>query len=598
MTRLNPTALRGTTPTRLPRRTRSTLTWPALLLTGALVASACGGGSDDDATPTDTAQTTTTTTGDVSVTTADVSVTTADVSVTTADDGGTETTVADTAGPVDTPPATTAPAEEDPGVPADADLDAVLRFGADLVGSAAAGQRSFDLREVTGNVTTVGMFYSVYGGLMRRTPNGELIPDLAESAEAVDDSTILITLRPELTFSDGTPFDAEAVKTGLDLMVAEGNPLAVLETFKQLASVDVVSPTELQLNITDGASSAWFDSFMGSWETMIMKPDYTDFENPIGAGPMLLTEWQKEQSMTFTKSPSYWNADAILVAGLEVTHAPDPVSVSNAVRSDQIDAGQINPASAAQFDPERVLAFAGQDKAIHFMTCKRDVPLDDVRVRKALNLAVDRDILNEVAYNGLAEPMDGLWPTGHVLDNPDVSLSYDPDQARALLEEAGYGDGFEVDLYIIPIDPLPTLAELVQQMFADVGVTLNINASANYVQDFLIPQVAGLGLVPAWGANRGVFGQWSGEVAGNTCGYSDPDLDATIAELNTIGNADPQAVELWHELEAKIIEEDTLSVFLLFGSTIVATGDKVGAFVLMPYLIPWPELHDTYLLAS
>ncbi len=559
------------------RSRRSALT--ALLVAVALVAAACGGDDDDDATSEPAAS-----------------------EETAATDDGTDEAPSDSTEPPSDPAAdvttTTAVAVAE-GLPEGADPDGVLRIGYDLISSARAGGITFDLTAITGNLTDVGMLYTVYGGLLRRTAAGEMVPDLAENVEIVDDATILITLREGLTYSDGTPFDADAVKAGFELLLTDGDPAAFIEAYFNLQTIDVVSPIEVQLNIGAGAAAAWHDTFMGSWETMIMKPGHTDHQNPIGAGPMVLTEWRPEQSMSFEPNPTYWDADSITLGGLEVVHTVDPVSVTNGIRSDQIDVGTIDAIQAAQFEDDELLVLPGQDRAVHFMTCKRDAPLDDVLVRQALNLAVDRETLNEVAYNGLASPMTGLWPEGHQFDNPDVTTEYDPDRARELLAEAGYGDGLEVDLYVIQAEPMPTVAEVVQQMFADVGVTLNIIPSPNYVDEFLTAQQPGLGLVPAWGANRGEFGQWSGEVRGNTCNYVDPEIDAMVAELNTLSDSDPRTTELWHELEAKIMGEDSLSIFLLFGSLTAAIDtDRVALFTPVPFLILWPDLRASAVRAG
>ncbi len=409
-----------------------------------------------------------------------------------------------------------------------------------------------------------------------------------------------MTLREGLTFSDGTPFDADAVVASLLRTRDQGSPEGLSTNFFLLEEAEAVSPTEVRLTIGDGAASAWHDSYLGSWETIIVKPGETNFDRPIGAGPMVLTDWTKEQSMTFEKNPDYWDAENVLLGGIEVIHAPSDSSAgANALTAGQVDLAGLSVDEAPNFSEDQLLLQATQERGVHLMTCKRDAPLDDVRVRKALNLAVDREALNEAAFGGFFEPITGLWPDGHQFNNPDVTLEHDADEARALLEEAGYGDGIELDLYVIQAQGMPTAAEVLQQMYDDVGVTMNIIPATDYVGQFLVAAQPGLGLVPAWGGNKATLDQWSGETVANTCGHEDPELDAMIDELSELSDADPRAQELWWALEEKIIEEDALSVFLAFGTLIAGYDpDRVGQLTPMPFLNLWPDVRETYISAS
>ena len=129
----------------------------------------------------------------------------------------------------------------------------------------------------------------LYGRLLRQTLDGDFVPDLAESTTVPDPNTIEITLRDGLTFSDGTAFDAAAVKTGLERNLQEADRAVMTEPFYDLQAVNVTSPTTLTLTIANGKAAGWHDSFLAGLQTTITKPGQTDFADPIGAGPFKVT---------------------------------------------------------------------------------------------------------------------------------------------------------------------------------------------------------------------------------------------------------------------------------------------------------------------
>ena len=481
----------------------------------------------------------------------------------------------------------------------DADPEGVVRVGYDLV-AATRGGLTWDPTEVTTQLTDTGLFYLVYGSLLRPTAEGDLEPDLAESTEIVDPNTIEVALRDGLTFSDGTPFDADAVKAGLERSLAATGSAGFGSAFFDLETVEVVDPTTVRLLIPNGTAASWHDTFLGSWETTIVKPDL-DPSQPIGAGPMVVGEFAPEQRIVLERSDTYWEADAVRLGGIELIHAPDGTSGASALQAGQIDVARIDTVQIPTVEGDaEVLLKTDPNALMHGMICKRDEPLSDPLVRKALNKAVDRELLSEAVFDGAFEPAHGLWPEGHRFHSPDVTdeVSFDPEGAVSLLEEAGHGDGLEIDVYVIQSGGMPDVAAVLQQQFADVGVTANLIPAPNYVADFLQPQPPGMGLVPTISPNRLKLLQWSGESIGNTCGFSDPELEALAAELAAVSDASDEAEELWHQIEEKVVAEDALSLFLLFNSTVVAyDDDALGDVQMMPFTIPVPDVRSTYVKA-
>lgn len=502
-------------------------------------------------------------------------------------------------GPVDTPPT------EDDGTatPEDADPDGIIRVAYDLV--QPQGQVSLSPLEPQVNaMANDPLWYLVYGRLMRQNDDGTFEPDLAESATVVDENTIEVVVREGVEFSDGTPFDAEAIKDSLERVLATRSQTedAYQAPFFSLESVEVTAPNTVRLSIPDGTAASWFDAHIPSWHVSIMKPGQTDFSTPIGAGPMTVERHEPGDRLVVTKNENHWDADAIKVAGMEFIHVPpEPQSGMSALRAGQADitftdASQIdvltgNLELAARVSP-------GQSVGLH--VCKSEGPLADARVRKAIAKGIDRSALSEVAFGGEAEPKRQIWPAGHRFHNPEVDdeLAYDPDEARALLEEAGFADGFSVDLYFTPVPGFDLVTQAFQAQMAEIGITVDIQL-ADYVEAFLRPQPPAMGMYPGTFAGVERFNSFIGESLGNVCSYEDAELTEIRDELETISQASDEAVELWHRA-AEIVVEDALGDFIVFRPILAAYDtDRLGDLRMLPsgqFIVPDPL--TTYVRAN
>jgi peptide/nickel transport system substrate-binding protein len=441
---------------------------------------------------------------------------------------------------------------------------------------------------------------------MRRGPAGELVPDLAESASVLDPTTIEVKVRPGVTFSDGTPFDAAAVKAGLDRTLASGNTVGFVDSFYDLESVVVVDPLTVRLSVPGGTAANWFDSYISSWESTIVKPGETNFDAPIGAGPMTLERYRPGTSLSLARSDTYWDEDSIRIGGLELigVTANDQLAGVNALAAGQVDMApatvQLIPSLGAG---NEAYVVENPNRLMIFQLCKKDGPLADPRVRKAIAMAVDRDAINEALFGGTYTVARGLWPDGHRLHDPTVDDDVDFDLARArqLLEQAGYGGGIALDAYVLQLAGMPELTQIVQQSLAEIGVTIEIHPALNYVDDFLLPQKPGFGVVPNIGSDRQKLDQWTGSGLANACKYDDPELDQLRTRLAALSDSTDEAVDLWHEIERKAIGDDVLSVPLLFAATVVGYDPSVVAD---PSVLPvstqlyLPDPRTTYVRAS
>jgi peptide/nickel transport system substrate-binding protein len=488
----------------------------------------------------------------------------------------------------------------------DVDPNGVVRVGYPLAQQGGLPVRLDPLTAKADAANNDPLWYLVYGRFMRPTHDGGLEPDLAERVEATDDTTIVVSLREGLTFSDGSPFDAEAVKTGLEAVLdaREENSLAYQPTFFALESVEVTDARTVTLSIPDGTAASWFDQYIPTFATSIVKVSSDPDELPIGAGPFRLVAVEQGESWTLEKNHSYWNADSIQIAGVELLNiaGAQPQAALAAVQAGQVDAAFSEPALLGSLGGRtRAVTRVSSSRSVNLHICKSDGPLADPRVRQAINRGLDREAINTAVYDGLAEPAVQVWPAEHRLHNPDAAklLSYDPDGARALLHDAGYGDGLEIDLHALQVLALDQVAEVIQAQLADIGITIQIIPATDYVGKYLEPNTRGLGLYPSFSSGRQALASWSGDSIANACDYSNPEIDRLVEALSTVSERSDAAVALWHDV-TEIIAREALGGFLVFTPT---TGtyntDRLGNVEPWPmgnYLVPDPA--TTYVKAQ
>ena len=421
----------------------------------ALVLAACGG--DDDSTD-----------GDAPAVT-DGGTASNDTGDATTDDGGDELAGDEPAGEDDAPVAT------DEGASGD---DAAAPSGTLRIG-VSTNVQSFDPHMAA--VAQEYYLHPVYDTLVRAEVDGSYSPGLAESWEWIDRTTLQLILRPDVTFSDGAPVDAEAVAANFERgKTVEASPSAGF--YANIESVEVIDPMTVQLNLVDPTTSMLSD--LSRLPGMMMSP--ASFEGgdpntaPIGAGGWTLDAGASNpgEVQTFRANPTYWDPSRVQVETVEM-RVLEPDAATNALLGGQIDVGELrSEADTATFEGEGFELVTRPNANVWYMQIMDTdgsllEPLADERVRRALNLAIDREAFNEGLQFGQGDPSPSFWLPGTAYyDESLEELAYDPEQARALLAEAGYEDGFSITFpsfgAIVPV------AESVQQMWAEIGVDVTV----------------------------------------------------------------------------------------------------------------------------
>ena len=301
---------------------------------------------------------------------------------------------------------------------------------------------------------------------------------LATEWEYNEDLTRLtLELRDDVTFSDGATFDAEAVKANLENMKAGNGRQA-----SQLAALDSVEVEDedtvtLVLTAPDPAMEFYLSQaagLMGSPEAL-----GTDeiVSTPVGSGPYVMDSGASVagSQLVFTAREDYWNPELQKFDKIVLKSFQDLTARLNAVLSGQVEATILDAATAKQAEGAgltRIEDYRVDWQGLVLMDRAGEmVPaLADVRVRQAINHALDRETLLESILLGYGETTEQVFgpDSGAYVEELDQSYAFDPDLAKELLDDAGYSDGFDLPVPAIPGFETP-LAALTQQL-ADVGI--------------------------------------------------------------------------------------------------------------------------------
>jgi peptide/nickel transport system substrate-binding protein len=314
---------------------------------------------------------------------------------------------------------------------------------------------------------------------------GEAQPKLALSWTHSDDfKTWTFKLRPGVKFHDGTPFNAEAVKANFD---RQKDPANKCRCAFYIAFIrDVQAPDELTAvyNLNDPSVNLPAVITHQSSNNVVQSPtawktrgeDYN--RNPVGTGPYILKSWTAGDRMVLERNPDYWNKGHPYLDRIVLKPLPDAQSRFASLQSgeadiiwdDEYDADNIQK---AQKDPKlTVHIYVGSGAAVYAFNTKT-APFDDVRVRQALVMAIDRKKMSQAITNGLARPAtnpygDGSW----VKCKDDGALPHDVEKAKALIKDYGKPVDFKMILTATPRGR--TIGQVFQQFWKQVGANMEI----------------------------------------------------------------------------------------------------------------------------
>jgi 4-phytase/acid phosphatase/peptide/nickel transport system substrate-binding protein len=326
---------------------------------------------------------------------------------------------------------------------------------------------------------------AIFDTLTMLDDKGQAAPKLALSWTHSDDyKTWTFKLRQGVKFHDGTPFNAQAVKENFD---RQKDPANKCRCAFYIAYVhDVQAPDEYTVvyHLNDPQINQPALMAIQSSNNVVHSPaawkakgdDYN--RNPVGTGPYILKSWTAGDRMVLEKNPDYWNKGHPYLDRIVLKPLPDAQSRFASLQSgeadiiwdDEYDADNIQK---AQKDPKlAVHAYTGSGAQVYAFNTKSP-PFDDVRVRQALVMALDRKKMSQAITNGLAKPASNPYGEGSwVKCKDDGALPEDVEKAKALIKD--YGKPVDFKMIVTATPRGRTVGQVMQQFWKRVGANMEL----------------------------------------------------------------------------------------------------------------------------
>ena len=447
--------------------------------------------------------------------------------------------------------------------------------------------------------------------------NMGIVPMLATGYEANDEATeFTITLREGISFTDGTPWNADAALANFAKWDDESLGLKrttflcnVLDSFEKLDDYTI----KVKLTEPFGA----FISNLAHTACVIMCPKTIEAgveacaRNPVGTGQYKFVEWIEGDHLTLELNKDWWGYDADICGGTAladadagfktITFKPVPESATRVAMIQSGDAQLIWPiptesVSVLESDPN-VASFQGDGIVVrYFMMNTQKAPFNDVRVRQAIDYAINKEAYIQVVKNGLAIPATSIIGPAVQYYKGNDPRPYDPEKAKALLAEAGYPDGFTTSVMYANTTANQKQVEFLKQQLEQVGINLELNGLESAVvnqkvQDTDAPGAEAevecyvIGWSPStgdadWGIRPLVAIESEPPMSYNICYFENEELEGYIK--TGLESADDATRKEAYAKAQDLLWEETPMIFLCVDSNTWATGAKVQNVKIYP----------------
>ena len=453
----------------------------------------------------------------------------------------------------------------------------------------------------------------------------EVAPQLATSWESNADADVwTLGLREGVMFHDGTPFNAEAVKWNFDRWLDADHPYSGRDEGKtyvpvgwvfggpygdgQIAEVNVIDETTVEFVMV--APAPFFPAQLQASYFQIDSPTAVmeagaDYGTPgvgsVGTGPFEFVEWREGERVVVQRNDDYWGGPAgveeIVFRGI----------VENTTRLAELQAGALAIAvllnaddiDAVEADAELRAEVANGELNVGYLAMHQaNEPFEDVRVRKAVAHAIDRDAIREAFYPTGVVAEDLIPPSffGHGVDWP---YEYDPEVSMALLAEAGYPDGFSTELWYMPVIrpyyPAPqAIAEVYASYLAEVGIEAELLTEdwTTYLADYQTGKfpMYMLGWNGDYADPDNFLNTFFGSTAPDELGWDSPQVRGWLEEARQIADVDART-ELYQMVNNAVAEEVPMMP-MAHNNNLSAYRANIDGFVMSPLGYSSVNLHS------
>lgn len=336
------------------------------------------------------------------------------------------------------------------------------------------------------SISDIMLNHQIYDWLVEIDSENQPVPGLATSWESNEDGTVwTFSLRPDVTFHDGSDFTAEDVVYTFNRLRDPQVGTPVVPLYDTIRVIEAPDPLTVRFVLSE--PSPEFPSIAGDYHAAVLSSDVGDpATNQVGTGPFKLEAYAPEDRAVLSAFDGYWRtgedgAPLPYVDRLEFRFSPNLAEHVEALRGGDLDfVGGLTAELASIVEEQEDLSVLEVTSNMHYVIHMRSDtgPTADNRVRRALKLATDHQALIDAVRPGLAVAGNGYSPIGpsygdYYYDQPPQR---DVEAARSLLADAGYADGLEIRLVAQQALDVPAIAEVWKQQMAEVGVEVTVDA--------------------------------------------------------------------------------------------------------------------------
>lgn len=450
---------------------------------------------------------------------------------------------------------------------------------------------AYDMAVVGSSTGTERVAYLAYNGLTNVNQNNEIVGELAESIETPAPTRYIFNLRKGVTFHDGTPFNAAAVKANFDrIQSPKTNSPRRISVIDQ---VKVLGPYQVEMTLTHP-----YAAFLGLLRrtkipmqspTAVEKYAASDsFKASVGTGGYQLTSYTKGNGVELKRFDSYW-AQTNYFDGISIKIIPSQPTAIEALISGGMDFVRVGPDSVASLkNNSNVRVDAADDTFVDYLSFNQKVaPFDKLEVRQAFSEAIDRAGLVNAIYHGLAEeahsPLAPGFAQFYASDATVVAQKYDATAAKASLAAGGYDTGSKITFNSFTDVPFAAEAQVIQQALSSIGVNTNLRTQdfTSFATLFYDQRTYTIG-----------NSQWNGsvdpdEVLTNLYGPEDGTtsnstnaVDPVMAQLITAGRSTTDVAkraDIYHQASQRAAEQ-AYYAFLSFPKVLAGLSTKVQGY--------------------
>lgn len=446
--------------------------------------------------------------------------------------------------------------------------------------------------------------YLIFSGVTDLDRSGKAVPDLAESWTSSDDQkTWTFKLRPGVKFHDGRPLEAADVKATIERVMDKATASTARVNFDIVTGIEAPDPATVRFTLKIPYSG--FAEILADRQTRIVPRDKFDTiaTHPIGTGPFKFVQYRPSDRVELAKNPDYYVPGTPKLDGVVLRIMPETAAQVSAVQTGEVDlVWNLAPEVVAQFknNPKLRLDSVATSSWDGLIMNAAQKPFDDIRVRRAVELALDKKALVEIALYGQGSPTHTMIPPGSAYYNSDLPIpAPDVAQAKQLLAAAGFPNGFEITLYVPSGRPTREALGLGAANFLKaVGIAAqiqrvpwdefvkNIEGKAGFYSDgFYSRPTIDTSIYPFYDS----AGSWNTTL----WNYKNPKVDAVLDAARG-APSDADRVKLYKQFQVLAVDEPA-GVIPYVMNHVNALSDRVRDFHSSPMM--WLDLRQTTLAA-